>query len=152
MYKYVSEIMSKNVTMVSVDSTVDQAEQRMLKHKRRCVPVVDDKRKVFGVLSYSDILKQRHNQVNLKTINVWEICTHNVFSVLPEATIEAAIEVMVQNGVHHILVLQDKKVEGIVSVLDIMQLYRKRLDEADKFIQKTVAVGPDSGINPIYKL
>ena len=68
MSNYVSEIMSRDLTMVSVDTNVERAEQQMLKRNRRCVPVVDDQRNIFGVLGYSDIVKHRQNQGNLEVL------------------------------------------------------------------------------------
>lgn len=130
MSNYVSEIMSRDLTMVSVDTSVARAEQQMLKRNRRCVPVVDDQRNIFGVLGYSDIVKHRQNQGNLRSTKVWEICSHIVFSVAPMATLETVVDVMVENSVHHVLVLEGK-VRGIVSIMDLLQLYRSKLVSPD---------------------
>jgi len=152
MSNYVSEIMSRDLTMVSVDTSVARAEQQMLKRNRRCVPVVDDQRNIFGVLGYSDIVKHRQNQGNLRSTKVWEICSHIVFSVAPMATLETVVDVMVENSVHHVLVLEGK-VRGIVSIMDLLQLYRSKLVSPDAREEAT-ADSPQAitGRDGIYRL
>jgi len=152
MSNYVSEIMSRDLTMVSVDTNVERAEQQMLKRNRRCVPVVDDQRNIFGVLGYSDIVKHRQNQGNLRSTKVWEICSHIVFSVAPMATLETVVDVMVENSVHHVLVLEGK-VRGIVSIMDLLQLYRSKLVSPDARKEAT-ADSPQAitGTDGIYRL
>ncbi|MBL6905553.1 MAG: CBS domain-containing protein [Pseudomonadales bacterium] len=152
MSNYVSEIMSRDLTMVSVDTSVARAEQQMLKRNRRCVPVVDDQRNIFGVLGYSDIVKHRQNQGNLRSTKVWEICSHIVFSVAPMATLETVVDVMVENSVHHVLVLEGK-VRGIVSIMDLLQLYRSKLVSPDAREEAT-ADSPQAitGTDGIYRL
>ena len=152
MSNYVSEIMSRDLTMVSVDTSVARAEQQMLKRNRRCVPVVDDQRNIFGVLGYSDIVKHRQNQGNLRSTKVWEICSHIVFSVTLMATLETVVDVMVENSVHHVLVLEGK-VRGIVSIMDLLQLYRSKLVSPDAREEAT-ADSPQAitGRDGIYRL
>jgi CBS-domain-containing membrane protein len=152
MSNYVSEIMSRDLTMVSVDTSVARAEQQMLKRNRRCVPLVDDQRNIFGVLGYSDIVKHRQNQGNLRSTKVWEICSHIVFSVAPMATLETVVDVMVENSVHHVLVLEGK-VRGIVSIMDLLQLYRSKLVSPDAREEAT-ADSPQAitGTDGIYRL
>ena len=144
--------MSRDLTMVSVDTSVARAEQQMLKRNRRCVPVVDDQRNIFGVLGYSDIVKHRQNQGNLRSTKVWEICSHIVFSVAPMATLETVVDVMVENSVHHVLVLEGK-VRGIVSIMDLLQLYRSKLVSPDAREEAT-ADSPQAitGRDGIYRL
>ena len=153
MSNYVSEIMSRDLTMVSVDTSVERAEQQMLKRNRRCVPVVDDQRHIFGELGYSDIVKHRQNQGNLRSTKVWEICSHIVFSVTPMATLETVVDVMVENSVHHVLVLEGKEVRGIVSIMDLLQLYRSKLVAPDASEEAT-ADSPQAitGTDGIYRL
>jgi len=144
--------MSRDLTMVSVDTSVARAEQQMLKRNRRCVPLVDDQRNIFGVLGYSDIVKHRQNQGNLRSTKVWEICSHIVFSVAPMATLETVVDVMVENSVHHVLVLEGK-VRGIVSIMDLLQLYRSKLVSPDAREEAT-ADSPQAitGTDGIYRL
>lgn len=154
MSKLAFEVMSSDLTMVSVDTNVAVAEQQMIERGRRCVPVVDDSRNIFGVLSFSDIAMQRQNGVDFKNITVWEICSHSVFVVHRQATLHAVIDVMLENSIHHVLVLEGKTVAGIISVMDILQIYRGTSVELKESVARAAVKSPGSScsVNPVYRL
>lgn len=113
-------------TAVSSDATIEQSETIMLGTNRECVPVVDDSKKCVGVLSHSDILRVRSAKEDLSSKRVREIMSRRVISVSPNSSVDNAMKLMLDNGVHHVLVLVGGQVEGIVSVIDIIQVDRAR--------------------------
>lgn len=117
----VESVMTRAVTVVSVDDTLEHAEKVLLLSKKRCVPVIDDDRNIFGVLSQRDILKIRESNQNIKTVLAWEACTHQVLSVEAGCELSEAVDVMLRHRVHHVLVLDKQKVAGILSVLDVVR-------------------------------
>ena len=52
----VSEVMTKNVTMVEEHTNLREAAQHMLEHKVGCLPVIGDG-KLAGIVTESDFLK-----------------------------------------------------------------------------------------------
>jgi CBS domain-containing protein len=54
--------------------------------------------------------------------SVAELMTYDVFSVTPATSIRRAASVMRKRGVHRVLVMEDRVLEGIVSALDIAEL------------------------------
>lgn len=126
MQTYIKDIMQDQVTTVECSSTVGQSETLMLNTNRRCVPVLDENRNCVGVLSHSDILRVRNNNKDVEEITVREIMSRHVVSVSPHCSVDDAMELMIDNGIHHVLVIMNKQVRGIVSVIDIIQLERAR--------------------------
>ena len=122
MHIYVKDIMQSQVTVVAYDATVEDAENLMLKTNRRCVPVVDQKMKCYGTVSYIDILRLRSQKEDLSRKLVSEMCSHDYISVSPHNSVEDALELMLQHGIHHVFVLLEGQVKGIVSVMDIIQI------------------------------
>jgi len=53
----VSEVMSKNVSTVSQNVTVEEAAQIMIDKKVGCLPVVEGKNKLIGLVTETDILQ-----------------------------------------------------------------------------------------------
>jgi CBS domain-containing membrane protein len=51
------EIMVKDVMTLSPDASVAEAVALFLNHKFRCVPIVDNARKVVGILTETDLMK-----------------------------------------------------------------------------------------------
>lgn len=50
---------------------------------------------------------------------VEEAMTQNVFSVAPDSSVRAAAALMRKHGIHRVIVMQGRKLAGIVSALDI---------------------------------
>jgi len=123
---YVKDIMQTEVTTVSSTSTVEQSETIMLNTYRPCVPVIDDRGDCVGVLSHSDILRIRNDKKDVGTTYVQEIMSRNIVSVGPRSSVDNTMQLMLDHGIHHILVITDKKVCGIVSVTDIIQIDKAR--------------------------
>ena len=126
MQVFVKDIMQTEVTTVSCTATVEQSETIMLNTYRPCVPVIDDQGDCVGVLSHSDILRIRNDKKDVSRTYVQEIMSRNVIAVGPRSSVDNTMQLMLDNGIHHILVLQDKKVCGIVSVTDIIQIDKAR--------------------------
>ncbi len=126
MHIYVKDIMQTEVTTVSSTFTVEQSETIMLNTYRPCVPVIDDQGDCVGVLSHSDILRIRNDKKDVGTTYVQEIMSRDIVSVGPRSSVDNTMQLMLDNGIHHILVITDKKVCGIVSVTDIIQIDKAR--------------------------
>lgn len=126
MQVYIKDIMSSEVTTVPCDSTVEQCESTMLSTNRRCVPVIDSGGDCVGVLSHSDILRVRNAKRDVATVTVREIMSRSIISVSPHCSVDDAMELMIENGLHHVLVIRSKKVLGMVSVIDIIQVDKAR--------------------------
>lgn len=123
---YVKDIMQTEVTTVPHTSTVEQSETIMLNTHRPCVPVIDEQGDCVGVLSHSDILRFRNSKKDVGATSVQDIMSRNIVSVGPRSSVDNTMQLMLDNGIHHILVILDKKVCGIVSVIDIIQVDKAR--------------------------
>jgi len=123
---YIKDVMSAEVTTVQSDSTVGQSESTMLNTNRRCVPVIDNLGICVGVLSHSDILRLRNNKGDVSSTRVREIMSRHIVSVSPHCSVDDAMELMINKGIHHVLVIMSKRVVGIVSVIDIIQVDKAR--------------------------
>ena len=119
----VSEIMSDHVIAIGADCNIDEAQEILNSNKLRTAPVVDVNGKCFGVLGAADILHAYEAKENLKAIRAWEICTPIVLSVDPSSPVREAINLMIKNGVHHIIVIEKTKIKGIISALDILRIH-----------------------------
>lgn len=126
MQVYIKDIMQSEVTMVSCESTVEQSETLMLNTSRRCVPVVDKYFHCVGMLSNSDILRVRNAKKDVSSTYVRDVMNRDIVSVSPHCSVDDAMELMIDCGVHHVFVISNKQVCGIVSVIDIIQVDRAR--------------------------
>ena len=53
----IEEIMTRNLVKISPNATIGEAAEVMLEHKVSGLPVVDDERKLVGIITESDIFR-----------------------------------------------------------------------------------------------
>jgi CBS domain-containing protein len=118
--RLIKEIMTNQVITIDADMTADEALILLHELKINAAPVIDTAGKVFGVLSCKDITKLHLARENMNANHAWEICTPMVITVSPASPVRDAVDQMIKNSVHHIIVTEGDKLKGIVSSLDIL--------------------------------
>ena len=142
----VKDIMTTDVITVSPETEILQAAKLLLEGRINGIPVVDETKKLVGILCQSDLIaqqkripipsfftfmdglfstssaKQMEKQVQkIAAITVGQAMTPNPVFVEPEMGIEVVAGLMVDNGFHTIPVLQEGKLVGIVGKEDILR-------------------------------
>ncbi len=126
----VSTIMSTDLLTVRPDEPVLAIKKIVTEKKVRHVPVVD-KKKLYGIVSSSDLLHFLHlldpdssesyiNDMRLKNYKIEEIMTKEVVTLAPTDTIEAALKIFASKSIHGILIIEDDELIGIVTTQDIV--------------------------------
>lgn len=143
----ISEHMSKEVVVVK--STLPIEEMKQLFHKKRIsgAPVVDDQEKLIGVVSLSDLSRSRPaNKANdvgfyanpsWGTVNLpqdWEqadtvadIMTNLVIFADQDDNLERAADLMINHGIHRVIVTSEDKVVGVLSSFDLVKEFRRQM-------------------------
>jgi len=119
--------MQKNVITIDLDeSALDAA--KMLSEKKISFLVVQKDNNPIGVITERDIvqkissLDEKPSEFLLK-----DIMTQKFKWVNPEEDIENAIQKMLNNNIRRLLVLDDKKLVGIITLTDLAVFLRSRL-------------------------
>ena len=123
MTTYVKAIMTDVVTSIELDYTVEELERIMDLHNIHCLPVIDNVGQCVGVVSTSDLIHWHNIKHRCEEILAWEVCTHQVIEVNPYLPVVEAVNVMVENSIHHLVVSQHNELIGIVSSMDIMAFF-----------------------------
>lgn len=131
---HVTDIMSKDPKVFSPDSTVLEAARVIIDFKISGAPVVDEDRKLIGIVSEKDILSSLFEETSvdgskLSKLGSLEISTMNqpvsnimvtdVLSVSIDDEITPALRVMQDNKLRRLPVISDSKLVGVVSIGDI---------------------------------
>lgn len=123
MDKPISSIMAKSVVVVRINDTVDRVEELLSSHKLESVPVIDLDGNCFGVISCTDLVHFHAMHENPRAKQAWEVCTHQVIEVSPDISVRKVAELMVENNIHHVLIMADRTIEGVVSSIDLVREY-----------------------------
>ena len=121
MNETISNLIATELVSVDLDDTIKVVIETLDTHKLSCVPVVDSDGKCFGVISSPDLVHFQKMKINPKAELAWEVCTHNFIELSPKASINEAVELMVKNKIHHIIISENNSLKGILSSLDIIE-------------------------------
>jgi len=116
----VSEIMMSGVTTIGAGESARQAQHLMQKHGVHALPVVGEGGKLLGIVTSTDLIKE-HYPESL----VARFMTTDVQTVQPDTLIESAAQLMRENEIHHLVVLEEGKVVGMLSTFDLLRLMEK---------------------------
>ena len=124
--------MSKDVITVREDAPMMKASIIMKERKVRCLPVVDKKGKLVGIVTDDDIRDASPSKATtldvyelnylLATIKVESIMTRNLVFVRPDETVEFAAILMLENKISALPVIDDKDaLVGIITQTDVFK-------------------------------
>ena len=114
--KTAKDIMSKNVVTLSPDETIQKVTHTMEKYDVKEIPLVDDKQKMVGLVTYYDILDFIRADPNEKVSGLKFMPP----TVEPGTPIEEIASLMLQTAVEAIPVVEKNRIIGIVSDYDIL--------------------------------
>lgn len=120
----VSELMTTPVISARPDDSIARVGDILRQHALAFVPVVDEHGgAVFGVLSAGDLLQFQAGGRDPISVSAWEVCTYKPLEVAPDTPLSEVARHMVGRHVHHVLVMKDREVVGVVSSLDFVRQF-----------------------------
>lgn len=128
----VQDWMSRDVITITTDDTLADADQLMITHVVRRLPVVDSGR-LLGIVTYGDIrsarpsraasLSKRETDSLAAELPVDEIMTRDPLTIYQNATIGKAAQMMLNNMISGLPVIDLKgALVGIITESDIFRL------------------------------
>ncbi len=146
-----ADIMSRDLVTVEFATELEEAWSLLRKHKVKALPVVDRARRVIGIVTFVDFMKNANLDVYdgfdaklrhfirrtpglhaEKAEVVGQIMTRNVRTVSHDMHIVELVPLLSDMGLHHVPVLDDeRRLAGMITQSDLIAaLYRGRLTDA----------------------
>ena len=122
----VRDIINSPVATLNLDADVASARDLMTLKKISCVPIVHldgEDIEVEGIVSFHDLVG-----VYDDTVPVSQVMTTKIYAVTPETSLHKAAEVMMEKKIHHLIVMDDNKLIGIISALDFVKLFAEKVE------------------------
>ena len=140
------DIMTKDVTTVPEDMTVEALGRVFIEKRISGAPVLNDQKKIVGIVTENDLVR-KNSRLHVPTVvrifeafvplgrserveeeirrisaaTVSEICSRNVVTVGPDATLQDVSSLMSEKGIHLIPVLDADRIVGIIGKIDIIR-------------------------------
>jgi len=127
--KTAREIMTADVHMADRKEILFEVTTRMAQHNIGAVVVTNDGVPI-GIFSERDLLKRvNYRDISLHSCHIGEVMTPKISSCGPEETLEEINEKMRHYRHRHLVVMEDGKMLGIVSIRDLLVAYAEQLAE-----------------------
>jgi CBS domain-containing protein len=123
----VRDIMQKKVITIELQRTVQDAAV-ILKEKHISFLVVVKDSKPVGVISERDIVRKVvAENVDPKSTQLEVIMSKNFKWVEPNASIESAVQKMLNNNIRRLVVLEDENLAGVITQTDLTEFLRSKI-------------------------
>ncbi|NIM25832.1 MAG: CBS domain-containing protein [Nitrosopumilaceae archaeon] len=123
----VRDIMEKNVITIEHDKSALDAS-KLLKDKGISFVVITKNNDPIGLVSERDIVRKiAALDKKASEVSIEELMSKNFHSVKSQDDIEMAIQKMLNNNIRRLLVLDNEKLEGVITQTDLTSFLRSKL-------------------------
>lgn len=120
----ISSLMQQPVCSAGMDDSVAQIEALLASKRLTWVPVVEPGRgEVVGVVSASDLVGFHAQGRDAATTRAWQMCSYKPIVVDADTPVGVVAALMVERGIHHVVVTQGGGIAGVVSSLDFVRTF-----------------------------
>ena len=130
--KLVSKISKRDCFTLRETDTVKITSQKLHENKVGCMPVLNKNNKVIGIISERDlsqfIYKERFNL----SISISQIMSKNLVTCDLNTSVTELMDEMTEQKIRHILIMENKKLLGIVSIGDVVNHLIAKVKEENK--------------------
>jgi Zn-dependent protease/CBS domain-containing protein len=114
----IRDIMTKEIKTVHSGMNVDELVDFMFKFKHMGYPVVDGN-EVIGIVTFTDV--QHIPKEERKNVLLSDIMTKEIINLKEDDDAVKALKLMTMNNIGRIIILNEKKMTGIISRTDILR-------------------------------
>ncbi len=116
---FVGSLMSSPVHTAQPDSSLQTAANQMLAHGISSVIIVDDEGHLEGILTTTDFIDRFAVGSTDPNTPVAAAMSTEVITTTVHEPIQDIAELMVEEGFHHVPVLDDESVVGVITTIDL---------------------------------
>ncbi|MCK4515718.1 MAG: CBS domain-containing protein [Spirochaetaceae bacterium] len=151
----VNSVMTRNPFTLMEDNTVTDAQSLMDREKIHRLPVINEQKKLVGIVSKADLLEaapssattltvyEMNNLLAKLTIN--NVMSRDVLTVTPETLVEDAARLLVDKSIGGLPVMEGETLVGIVTETDLFRLLIDLFGTRRKGVRATLRVPERAG-------
>ena len=130
--KLVSRMSERKCFTLSETDTVKTASQILHEKKVGCMPILDKNKIVIGIISERDLSRLIYTEQFNMSLPVTKIMSKNLVSCDLNTSVTELMNEMTKKKIRHILIMEDKKLLGIVSIRDVVNHLIAKIKEENK--------------------
>jgi CBS domain-containing protein len=146
MTKSIGEIMTEKLETLSSSATAQDAAKKMRDKNVSSLVVIDSNHKATGIVTERSLVRKICiNDSKSSSILIQDIMSSPLITIDSNSPVEAAADVMMQNGVRHLLVVDNNDINrplGIITSTDFATYLKENLnmDEVNAKILESLKI------------
>ena len=132
---------SQDVVTIAPGATVRELVALLAEHNVGALVVSDDGETVMGIVSERDVVRHLHSDDSLLDNTVSAIMTAEVHTCGGDDAVDALMALMTEQRVRHVPVVADGRLDGIISIGDVVKSRIGELeferDQLDSYVHQT---------------
>jgi len=122
----IGQIMTKDVISIGIKTPVFEAIRILVEKEISGLPVVDENKKLLGIITEKDLLKMLFEEAITDQQVVGEHMSKNVVTFAPEESVLRICEFLMDNPFRRVPIVSEGRLVGIVSRRDILKIILKK--------------------------
>ncbi|KAB2890179.1 MAG: CBS domain-containing protein [Desulfobulbaceae bacterium] len=137
--KDILAVKGRRVITIHQDNTVIEAIALFFANRVGSLIVVDENDDIKGILAPNDVLKAVHNDLdNIQHTKVSRFMSTNLIVAKLDDDIDYIQAVMTENRVRHIPIIEKGKLQGLVSIGDVVKAQLKIRDVENQYLKEYI--------------
>ena len=130
--KLVSRMSKRECFTLSENDTIKIASQQFHEKKIGCMPVINTRNDVVGILSERDLSRFIYAEKFNLTLPVSDLMTKDLITCDLNTSVTELMDEMTEKKIRHILIMENKKLLGVVSIGDVVNHLINKIKEENK--------------------
>ena len=130
--KLVSRMSERKCFTLNETDTIKIASQALTENKIGCMPVLDKNKHVIGIISERDLSRFIYQERFNLNISISKIMSKNLVTCDLNTSVTELMNEMTEKKIRHILIMENKKLLGIVSIGDVVKHLINKIEEENK--------------------
>ena len=130
--KLVSRMSKRECFTLSEKDTIKISSQQFHEKKIGCMPVINTRNDVVGILSERDLSRFIYAEKFNITLPVSDLMTKDLVTCDLNTSVTELMDEMTEKKIRHILIMESKKLLGIVSIGDVVNHLIDKIKEENK--------------------
>ncbi len=128
------------VATIGSEQTICDAVKILVEKNIGSLLVQDEKGGIAGIITERDILKRCNLCLeSFKETKVKEVMTKNLIVASPDDDLDYVENIMTQNRVRHLPIISNQKLEGIISIGDMVNVLRGACKVENRYLKDYIS-------------
>ena len=134
--KLLTKLSKRKCFTLSENDTLKTASEKLQKHNIGGLPVLSTQdNNVIGIISERDLARYIFNNEFKNDLPVTKIMSKNIISCNLNTSVTELMEIITNNKIRHILIMEEKKLLGTVSIGDVVNHIIDQYKEENKHLR-----------------